>query len=78
MVAAAFDAMTRERPYRRGLTASAAYEELRRHAGTQFFPEVVEAYVMLHASGALDSGPQDGADASTPPAPTGDEGLRAA
>jgi HD-GYP domain-containing protein (c-di-GMP phosphodiesterase class II) len=59
MVAAAFDAMTRERPYRRGLGASAAYDELRRHAGTQFFPEVVEAYIALHTSGALDMAAED-------------------
>jgi HD-GYP domain-containing protein (c-di-GMP phosphodiesterase class II) len=68
MVAAAFDAMTRERPYRRGLTASAAYEELRRHSGTQFFPEVVEAFISLHRSGDLlqDS---DAAVESTVPSP---------
>ena len=78
MVAAAFDAMTRERPYRRGLTAGAAYEELRRHAGTQFFAEAVEAYVVLHASGALAAGPQDAVDAFSPPVSADDEGLRAA
>lgn len=78
MVAAAFDAMTRERPYRRGLTAGAAYDELRRHAGTQFFPEVVEAYATLHASGAIDGGTVDGADAPAPASPTVEEGLRAA
>jgi len=54
MVAAAFDAMTRERPYRRGLTPAAGYEELRRHSGTQFFGDVVEAFIALHESGELD------------------------
>jgi HD-GYP domain-containing protein (c-di-GMP phosphodiesterase class II) len=53
MVAAAFDAMTEDRPYRRGLNARAACEELRRHAGTQFFPDVVNAFVQLHDSGRL-------------------------
>lgn len=78
MVAAAFDAMTRERPYRRGLAASAAYEELRRHAGSQFFPEVVEAYVRLHAAGSLE-GRLDGIVAvPTASASGADEGLRAA
>jgi HD-GYP domain-containing protein (c-di-GMP phosphodiesterase class II) len=53
MVAAAYDAMTRERPYRKGLTPSAACDELRRHAGTQFFPEVVDAFISLLRSGEL-------------------------
>jgi HD-GYP domain-containing protein (c-di-GMP phosphodiesterase class II) len=78
MVAAAFDAMTRERPYRRGLTAAAAYEELRRHAGTQFFGDVVEAYVTLHASGALEPGPEDETIAPSGAADSGDASLNAA
>ena len=53
MVCSAYDAMTADRPYRRGLASQAACEELRRNAGTQFFPEVVEAFVRLHESGAL-------------------------
>lgn len=53
MVCAAFDAMTEDRPYRRGLPSRAACEELRRNAGTQFFPDVVNAFVQLHDSGRL-------------------------
>lgn len=53
MVAAAYDAMTEDRPYRRGLTSRAACDELIRNAGTQFFPEVVHAFVQLHQSGQL-------------------------
>ena len=53
MVCAAYDAMTEERPYRHGLPPYAACEELRRHAGTQFFSEVVEAFVRLHDTGHL-------------------------
>lgn len=53
MVCAAYDAMTEDRPYRRGLTPRAACEELRRNAGTQFFADVVEAFVQLHDSGKL-------------------------
>ncbi|HEY5998945.1 MAG TPA: HD domain-containing phosphohydrolase, partial [bacterium] len=53
MVCAAYDAMTEDRPYRRGLPSRAACEELRRHAGTQFFPDVVNAFVQLHDSGRL-------------------------
>jgi two-component system cell cycle response regulator len=40
----AFDAMTTERPYREPLPEAEAIEELRRCAGTQFDPMVVEAF----------------------------------
>ena len=53
MVVAAFDAMTSDRPYRRGLSPEEAFEELLAHSGTQFDPEVVEALVQLYASGTL-------------------------
>jgi putative nucleotidyltransferase with HDIG domain len=42
-VADAFDAMTSDRPYRRALSHDVAVEEIRRHSGTQFCPEVVAA-----------------------------------
>ena len=44
-VADTFDAITSTRSYRVALTQPYAYAELRRHAGTQFDPEVVEAFV---------------------------------
>jgi len=51
-VADSFDAMTSTRSYRVALTQEYAFEELRRHGGTQFDPEVVEAFVScLTASG---------------------------
>ncbi len=53
MVVDAFDAMTSDRPYRRGLPPEVAYEELRRHSGTQFFEDVVEALIELHSSQTL-------------------------
>jgi HD-GYP domain-containing protein (c-di-GMP phosphodiesterase class II) len=53
MVCAAFDAMTEDRPYRRGLPSRAACEELHRNAGTQFFRDVVGAFIQLHDSGRL-------------------------
>jgi putative nucleotidyltransferase with HDIG domain len=49
----AFDAMTSDRPYRRGLTAAEALSELRRHVGTQFDAELVEALQELHEEGRL-------------------------
>lgn len=42
-VADAFDAMTSDRPYRAAISETEAVEELRRCAGTQFDPDVVEA-----------------------------------
>ncbi len=42
-VADALDAMTTDRPYRRPATLDQALAELRRYAGTQFDPQVVEA-----------------------------------
>lgn len=53
MTCAAYDAMIEDRPYRRGLSPRAACAELQRNAGAQFFPEVVEAFVRLHATGQL-------------------------
>lgn len=53
MVAAAFDAMTRERPYRRGMTTTEACAELQRCSGSQFSSEVVTALLDLLARGEL-------------------------
>lgn len=53
MVVDAFDAMTSDRPYRQGLSPEVAYEELRRHSGTQFFADVVEALIELHTTDGL-------------------------
>ncbi|NNF06247.1 MAG: HD domain-containing protein [Candidatus Eisenbacteria bacterium] len=56
MTVAAFDAMTSDRPYRRGLSPEAAFEELLAHSGTQFFPEIVEALIELYTHDALFEG----------------------
>ena len=42
-----YNAMTTDRPYREALTRGDALAELRRHAGTQFDPEVVTALVAV-------------------------------
>jgi HD-GYP domain-containing protein (c-di-GMP phosphodiesterase class II) len=42
--------MTCERPYREAMTWEGAMEELRRNAGTQFDPEVVEALLRIIAA----------------------------
>ena len=43
-IADSYDAMTSRRNYRRNLSELEAVEELRRCAGTQFDPELVEAF----------------------------------
>jgi protein phosphatase len=53
MAVAAFDAMTSDRPYRRGLPPKTAFDELLSLAGHQFFPDVVEALIELYANGEL-------------------------
>lgn len=46
-VADAYEAMTSNRPYRRALSKAEAVVELRRGAGTQFDPAVVEAFLKV-------------------------------
>jgi HD-GYP domain-containing protein (c-di-GMP phosphodiesterase class II) len=47
-VADTFDAMTSDRPYRRALPWEAARDEITRHSGTQFDPQVVEAFLQAY------------------------------
>lgn len=44
-VADAFEAMTADRPYRKALSGEQALSELRKFAGVQFDPEIVDAFV---------------------------------
>jgi HD-GYP domain-containing protein (c-di-GMP phosphodiesterase class II) len=46
-VADAYDAMTTERSYRRGICEASAVDELQRQAGTQFDPAIVAAFVAM-------------------------------
>jgi putative nucleotidyltransferase with HDIG domain len=48
LVADAFDALTSDRPYRRGRRVREAVEELREHSGTQFCPEVIDALEQIY------------------------------
>lgn len=49
----AFDAMSSDRPYRKGLPVERALAELRRHSGSQFDPRAVGALRELYESGLL-------------------------
>jgi hypothetical protein len=51
-IADAYDAMINDRPYKRAITHEQAISELRRHAGTQFDPELVELFCDLYADHA--------------------------
>ncbi len=72
-VADAFEAMTASRPYRPvPLTAAEAHEELRRYAGIQFDPMVVEAFgrTRTAAQASEESGDPGEPEQRTPTVPT--------
>lgn len=52
-VADTYDAMTTDRPYRKGLSKELAIKELRRCSGTQFDREVVEAFIRADEAGEI-------------------------
>ena len=43
----AFDAMISDRPYRKGMSVEEALRELARNRGTQFDPDIVDAFIQL-------------------------------
>jgi HD-GYP domain-containing protein (c-di-GMP phosphodiesterase class II) len=49
-LADSFDAMTSNRPYRKSLSYDWAIEEIKRQAGSQFDPELVDIYVKILSS----------------------------
>jgi len=60
-VADSFDAMTTDRPYRKGMDISSALKELERCRGTQFDPRVIDAFVgslLKNEDGRLTKGRQ--------------------
>jgi putative nucleotidyltransferase with HDIG domain len=48
-----FDAMTSDRPYRRGYGIEKAVEIIRKEAGRQFDPDVADAFLTLYEQGRL-------------------------
>ena len=70
----AYDAMISERPYRQAISEADARAELARCAGSQFDPQVVEAF--LQALTAQEQQAEHGqVEAPQPPAPTATEGM---
>lgn len=49
----AFDSMTSDRPYRKGFAPELALEELKKHAGTQFDPQIVQAFLSAYEQGEI-------------------------
>ena len=54
----AIDAMTSDRPYRRGMSLEVAMDQVRQGAGTHFHPDVAEAVLDASANGTLKLIPQ--------------------
>jgi len=54
-IADSFDAMTTDRPYRRGLTLEQAIYELKKNASKQFDPVLVETFIQMIKAGKLDT-----------------------
>ena len=52
-VADAFDAMTTDRPYRKGLSKVEASEEIKHVSGKQLNPKVAEAFLELYREGRI-------------------------
>ena len=50
-VADAYDAMTSDRPYRKALSPQKAKEEIKKNKGTQFHPQVVDAFLKVFSNG---------------------------
>lgn len=48
-----FDAMTSDRPYRKGLSDETAINELQKYAGVQFDPDVVRAFIDAYKDGKV-------------------------
>jgi putative nucleotidyltransferase with HDIG domain len=62
-VADTYDAMTSDRPYRKGLDKNIAIEEIRRCSGTQFDPAVVQSFLQAFRGGGI-TGQKEAAQSS--------------
>jgi GAF domain-containing protein len=62
----AIDAMTSDRPYRKGMSLEVAVEQVRQGAGTHFHPDVAEAVLDAVATGTLKLIPQKSLNPDAP------------
>ncbi|HET9410557.1 MAG TPA: GAF domain-containing protein [Candidatus Dormibacteraeota bacterium] len=62
----AIDAMTSDRPYRKGMSIEVAIDQVRHGAGTQFHPDVAEAVLDAAHNGTLKVIPQESMYANAP------------
>jgi HD-GYP domain-containing protein (c-di-GMP phosphodiesterase class II) len=67
-VADTYSAMTSDRPYRKGLGHDVAMAEIKKCAGTQFDPRIVEKFVKMVEDGSLDKGSLTAQDDARDPA----------
>lgn len=56
-IADAYDAMIQDRPYKRKISHEAAVDELRRHSGSQFDPDLVQIFCDIYGSRAPEADP---------------------
>ena len=63
-IADVFDAMTTDRPYRKGLPLDYALEELQKGAGSQFDPSLTPVFIRLIRSRSIPLSPQAAANRS--------------
>jgi HD-GYP domain-containing protein (c-di-GMP phosphodiesterase class II) len=69
-LADAWDAMVTDRPYRKALSLEEAFAQLHEHRGTQFHPDVVDAFFVVATAAPAEILPPARGRAEAQPAPS--------